>query len=1363
MKYKYKRTQIFRKELPVPENIKEKVYKKKLSIHELLANNLEDKIPISCLHSTDRELVEKFGLEKFRNFDWELMDRKISIKSFDILNKLDPNVEDLTSAVYEKLKDIIEVEKYTTNMRSTYPERFFEINDDDIEKIKKAKEKFNSGKTKLPHIFYNWDFYKDKYLGKCLENDYENENFKITDEELKNFMEENKEIISFVRFAINPRDIYSFVKNFNTWSEEEKQAYLKNLAEKALKENYKYTNDDYKEIFKYYPMTDFIKNYCQDVNQNTLNKVIEEIKTLPNDYILNSNISPTILNNRDALAFISEYGLKNIIDFDNEEGHFFSNNDCEVLKIMYPGYMNHANFKFDIDYHSDTDPYTLDEFYQVMKKMLTNGFTDRSLNIENPYYGNITGKFRELNPELFLDDDAPEELKNVFYRRQIDSDYILNHREYHKYLRKIDLSLIYGPIKTTYDGRELTGIITDTFGKDEAFDVMLLYGKYLKEIEQTNYFGGLNYHKEFTKDQLLDILDNSLLLGINNGDIEYYRNTPTHFRNNYPTLFLDDSVSKDIRDKFYSRSLTVKDFEDNLQLIESFKNTNLVYGFNKDFLWMHDLFKDNEDGEKSNQNRLKIIEEYSKITDTDLKQSFRDYINKHKYNFDLTKVKYVGDVLKRLSSTNSTEMFRLKNELADSLLELDNPVESLDKIEDIFLKNAIPTVGKVYYCFETLHPNFKKFNFDNSPISPVLKHSGNRTREIVVFSDLIRASLGSNNKSINEYLTNIEEGSNLYTYIKDNNIQYTQLDSTQKQCINYFGKCLATLYNNTKKGKTNEFDSSEDIISDIDSLVEKLSPNDSTDYNLPDRLTRMFCGFAGIDTLDEAKTYINSKVQEADKRNRAAANSDMTLENGDLVKGIVDTKYLRNILQNGSVAKEFLGSNAGSDRTPLDTDLCMITTDEGTVSQKIENTEAGKHYGNTWLILKNDDRFILTRDSEKEYDYNRKDFTKLELFNTGVVEKAHYGIRTGFASTEINYIVMEKYNPTVGIDIVTNGFYIPVVNKEGKVVFSPKDYDDLREKMSGLSYYGENDFKLSENLINPGIVDLAEKQEKSSQETAIKRNKINEAVANTISNLGLDLKTEIDGDISEGIIELIDTGSTGRGTNKPGEGDFDFLMRVDKSIINNEEKLNELREALLTKFQDREKSQNEQTGFGDLRLKKVKLDEDTTVDIDITFIEKSDKIDYSSDMAVRDRLDTIKNNNPEQYAYVVANILEAKSILKEGHVYKSSHSPEKEGGLGGIGIENWILQNGGSLEDAAKSFLKAAEGKTFEEFQQTYQIWDFGDNHLAERRGMYPHDNFVKCNMNEEGYKKMIPVLQNYLINCKMAVNTDNLDSGMKL
>lgn len=61
--------------------------------------------------------------------------------------------------------------------------------------------------------------------------------------------------------------------------------------------------------------------------------------------------------------------------------------------------------------------------------------------------------------------------------------------------------------------------------------------------------------------------------------------------------------------------------------------------------------------------------------------------------------------------------------------------------------------------------------------------------------------------------------------------------------------------------------------------------------------------------------------------------------------------------------------------------------------------------------------------------------------------------------------------------------------------------------------------------------------------------------------------------------------------------------------------------------------------------------------------------------------------------------------------------------------------------------VEVSEGKSFLEFQSSYQIWDFGNNHLAEKRGQYPHDNFVTSNMSETGYCKMIQALKEYIRN----------------
>ena len=106
--------------------------------------------------------------------------------------------------------------------------------------------------------------------------------------------------------------------------------------------------------------------------------------------------------------------------------------------------------------------------------------------------------------------------------------------------------------------------------------------------------------------------------------------------------------------------------------------------------------------------------------------------------------------------------------------------------------------------------------------------------------------------------------------------------------------------------------------------------------------------------------------------------------------------------------------------------------------------------------------------------------------------------------------------------------------------------------------------------------------------------------------------------------------------------------------------------------------------------------------------------------------------------------------MKEAGAYKPNRGDTPQGGLGGVGVENWILQNGGSFLQAATSFLEASKGKSFEEFQKTYKIWNFGSNHLAIKNGTYPHNNFVVDNMSEEGYEKMRSALLTYVENMSL-------------
>lgn len=87
----------------------------------------------------------------------------------------------------------------------------------------------------------------------------------------------------------------------------------------------------------------------------------------------------------------------------------------------------------------------------------------------------------------------------------------------------------------------------------------------------------------------------------------------------------------------------------------------------------------------------------------------------------------------------------------------------------------------------------------------------------------------------------------------------------------------------------------------------------------------------------------------------------------------------------------------------------------------------------------------------------------------------------------------------------------------------------------------------------------------------------------------------------------------------------------------------------------------------------------------------------------------------------------------------------EQGGMGGIGVENWILANNGNLLVAARSFLDAAKDGSsivdLKEFVQKYQIIDPGNNLFKPG-----HENFTE-HLTESGYRAMVEVCEEVVAN----------------
>lgn len=1554
MKYKYKKGQVFGKRLQIPKAVLHNVYNNTLTFTDFITYDLVDKIPVSCIMRSDRRIVEKFGIEKSKALDWELINKHIfynpGLTIRETLMTINENTQDINTALYELVKDQIKPVDYSSKMKEKYQDRLFDIDQEQDAEIKAIKNDFNHGTLTLKDFVKNWYLFKNKDLSYCLLHDQINTDH-IKDSDLKQFMNSYKDL-SQVLIRHN-KNIYTFIRNINNIpTAEEKQEYIKQTTDEILNtnDNRLITSKEYMEIFKYSSLEEYLNKFSW--NPNYVNRIIAELKNLPSNYIFTMPIPFSELKSNNVLAFLSRYGIKNIVDFDNECGHFFTNNNCEMLRLMYDMYLHYAGNTGDPERSiytinlSENDninrPYTKDEFYEAIKRMIVYGPTDLDYAKYLSNYRQITGEFRKkynelfiseqapeefknlfyaksltpkilqqhpeyvkyikgkplkscfkmadikvegssktngyenlydflsnkieydkllafvMNygevldiilmenmksqyqyeipfavnddvqqiqekigdtlrkiliekrisyptnipkditknyPSMFLDSNAPKELKKAFYNRTINTEFILSNPTYKNYLKNIDLEILFpymlvSEYNNGYRVRQVNfmNYIKNILGQEESLNLMLSYGKYIEKIYEINKLHNLKFNSAFSKEDLLNELEKTIVQEIIMKNLKYDESLPKHFKNHFPTLFLDENTPQEIRNKFYNQEFSLTDFKKNKELLQYFNKTNIAFGLEEHRQFLIGLYPD-VDIEEGNRRKLYIYDKLQKIeSDKETLETVKDYIKSHEYNED--KIDTITKLAERAVHSNSKDMRNLSGPILASIVNLENPEQSFEKIEDIFTKNNLPFFVKIYSCFEILNPTLKKFNFSNdSRVAPELKDetlpkiglglTPTETRFQIIFNDILRITYSSNNRDFQNYLNNLEFGNSCYNKIKEGNFNFSSLTEKEQKELLTFSEHLETLFRSTHKGNKSQLNlDAFSLPEKIKLLGDSFSPTDK--YQLKDRIIRSFCYNAGITSFEELKLLSTSIHKQAEEKGRKNAQTlkkhPFQFEVGDLVRGIGSYNILGSTLQHGNVSKEFLTTfikqRYTSDSTPLDVDLTYIT-EQKDIYHTISGTPTGFGFGNIYIILKhNNPNINITRDEEGALTGNSYNPAKMEMFGTKTSKggySTHWGVRTGMSFSDVDYILYkknaiideknpydkkgnvqyisteseEKFDdlPVVKFEIAKNGVYIPVIDFSGKLIYTEEEYDNLRSKMQGLSYYGTEKYVLSDNLISDEIVQIAETIAPADQDNQRKHEAINITIKEALAPLGIAIKDKIDHKLETGTAEFIDTGSTGRNTNITGKGDFDFIMRLDNSVMTNEKKLQELKERLLKVLGEEHRNE---TVNGNFRFKNVHIKGlENPIDLDISFVQKTDKLDYSSDEAIRDRLTSIKEQFPDQYNLVLANIIEAKKVLKENEVYK-----KQQGGMGGIGIENWILQNGGSLQDAATSFIEASQGKSLKEFKNTYPIWDFGENHYADEKGIYLHDNFTS-KLTEEGYERMKQTLSKYLENTK--------------
>ena len=1163
--------------------------------------------------------------------------------------------------------------------------------------------------------------------------------------------------------------------------------------------------------------------YAVKQDPNNLNYALSEalteevIKTaIDSGYKFNDSSSYYLLNNPIAMLYavkqdpnnlnyakgeaLTEDVIKTAIDsgykFNDSSSHYLLNNPIAMLCAVKqdPNNLNYAKGE------------ALTE--DVIKTAIDSGYKFNDSSSHYLFNNPIAMLYAVKQDPNNLNYAKGEALTEDVIKTAIDSGYKFNDSSSH-YLLNNPIAMMYA---VKQDPNNLN-YVSDKALTDEMIDIALSTGKYVFDAKETNYTlkqnpkvmmyavkqdpNNLNYALgEVLTDEMIDITlsTGKYIFDARNASIALKQN---------PKVMM----------------YAVKQDPNNLNYVEdeALADEIIKAAYDNGFWDLKNNNKNNDDISIIIAKLRKMIElKHYQNKNTD---KMIEHIKKRFFDLTEDKIAELYSLYKRSELTNSEEAYKLRDQIIDGALEQDDPLEVFAKIEKIFEKNNLPLFAKIYKCFETLYPNFNKstFNFDkNSRISPDLLNanplekrmaylrrngSDRDIRMQMVFNDLLRISICSADRSLIDYMNNIKVGNDLYLDIVSGKRTFESLTFEEKNVLDIFSSHLEALQENKTQSKNMTLDNLS-LPDKIRVLSKEFSPTDR--HSLPDRIIRSFAYYAGFDSFESLNNYIIDSYKKAERlgESNAIKRQTFSFEDGDLLRCIGNIDALEASLDIGNVCKEFLGPLKGtsdSDMTPLDIDFSLINTANGmkkTIYSCISGTPTGFGFGNIYLVTdKNNPNIRITRDNNGNID-SPYDPMKLEVFSTedlSGVNVARWGARTGYSLvTDVDYIIYKKnfeinslkpYNEDGTVNYVNQtsdvyddlirlkmllakkGIYKPVYDFTGKLVFTKKEYDTIRSKLDGISYYKtiteeEKAYPIADTslLYFPGIEELATEMQQDRSKQQEKRKIITDKIKEIlVSSLGAtQINDTILNDLSQGNIDLLETGSTSRGTNVPGDADYDFMTRVGRNDLNNTA-------AVIRDLNSLFSPQTNISHDNRFRGKDIKLDGiEEPIDIDISFTQKRDKVDYSTDTCLSDLLRTIEKEHPEQFPLVKANIVYAKKILKAGKAYKSRRSSEAEGGLGGIGVEYWILQNGGSFINAVNSFLAQAvkDGNIipYEEFKDKYQIWDFGKNHEpkeikigSSEKIVFPYDEFVSCNMSKEGYLKMTKTLLEFKKKYEMA------------
>lgn len=440
---------------------------------------------------------------------------------------------------------------------------------------------------------------------------------------------------------------------------------------------------------------------------------------------------------------------------------------------------------------------------------------------------------------------------------------------------------------------------------------------------------------------------------------------------------------------------------------------------------------------------------------------------------------------------------KLQEALASALVETNATEQDIARINEILSYNTLPDFAKEFLSAEILYPpesydyvdafDFEHDVFDlkrnyvnkrfytsrSRALSDAFELQGGEGVSKIVYHDLLKCAAGSGGQNLLNFLDFLENGEQLVAEVAKNH-DVDERSSEERMVLYKMCDILGGLWYQDYKNQDTDRTLPTSLNEQVDLLYEKFHPTKR--YSMSDRIIRSYGWTNGIRSADELRVKINDAHTTATEAGRELA-SDIVLQDrankipvGSFVKAM-SARALDGVLENGILAKEFIVTGTMSDGTPFDTDFSMtlksdnlrtaLTHTTAAKLTKLRNSRLREPY-NIFLVIeaeKIDPVLTWPERQDEGYDQNRYEvYTRdefldyeddIELMNLAAergMSIPDVGIRTGLPSSEISYIVATDIVSQIKAkwSVRENNFYIPIVDLDGKLVYTAEQYEQDR-------------------------------------------------------------------------------------------------------------------------------------------------------------------------------------------------------------------------------------------------------------------------------------------------------------------------------